>query len=157
MTLSAGRSVYRQPPVRLSRSRHHVKFDPGALLQIGQHIEQIAGLRIAAGAEHADEALGLGAGGLAQLLEADRRLDVIAQDRLAGVDVAGEHCIDSFAQQRVGESPVGRDVLLHQFLEASVQWHIDIVTYTLPHIDCNFAKFPLYVPRCAPRWESRAC
>jgi hypothetical protein len=35
-----------------------------------------------------------------QLLEADRRLDVVAQDRLAGVDVAGEHRVDPFPQER---------------------------------------------------------
>ena len=43
------------------------------------------------------------AGRLAELLEADRRLDVVAQDRLAGVDIAGEHGVDAFAQQRFAE------------------------------------------------------
>jgi hypothetical protein len=41
-------------------------------------------LRIAARAEHADEAFRRRAGRFAELLETDRRLDVVAQDRLAG-------------------------------------------------------------------------
>jgi hypothetical protein len=39
----------------------------------------------------------------AKLLEADGRLDVVTQDRLAGVDIAGEHGFDSFAQQSFAE------------------------------------------------------
>ncbi len=42
------------------------------------------------------------------LLEADRRLDVVAQDRLAGVDIAGEHGVDTFAQQRFAEGGIAR-------------------------------------------------
>jgi hypothetical protein len=53
-------------------------------------------------AEQAIEALRLRAGRLAQLLEADGRLDVVAQD-LAGVDISGEHGVDAFAQQRSAE------------------------------------------------------
>ncbi|MGB8899699.1 MAG: hypothetical protein WCC90_10950 [Methylocella sp.] len=75
------------------------------------------GLRIAAGAEHANEALLLGAGRLAKLLEADRHLDVVAQDRLAGAEIAGEHGVDPFAQQRFAEGGIACDRLLHQLLE----------------------------------------
>jgi hypothetical protein len=39
----------------------------------------------------------LGVGGLAKLLEADRCLDGVAQDGLAGLDVAGQHRIHTFA------------------------------------------------------------
>jgi hypothetical protein len=87
------------------------------MAKVPEHAEQVLGLRIAARPEHADEALGLRPGRLAQLLEADRRLDVVAQDRLARVDVAGQHGVDPFAQQRLAEGRVGRDPPLHQFLE----------------------------------------
>ena len=40
-----------------------------------------------------------------ELVEADRRLDVVAQDRLADVNIAGKHGVDALAQQRLG---VGR-------------------------------------------------
>ena len=58
----------------------------GPLLQIADHAEEVLRLRIAARAEHANQALWR----RAELFEADRRLDVVAQDRLAGVDVAGQ-------------------------------------------------------------------
>ena len=65
-----------------------MQLQAGLLLQVAEHAEEISGLRVAARPEHADQALRLRAGRLAQFLEADRRLDVVAQDRLAGVDVA---------------------------------------------------------------------
>ena len=77
-----------------------MQLDPGLLLQIADDAEEVARLRIAARAEHADQALGGRVGRLAELFEADGRLDVVAQDRLAGVDVAGQHRVDAFAQQR---------------------------------------------------------
>jgi hypothetical protein len=44
-------------------------------------------------------------------------LIVVAQDRLAGVDIAGEHGVDAFAQQRFAESGIACDPLLHQLFE----------------------------------------
>jgi hypothetical protein len=46
--------------------------------------KEVAGLRVALGAEHADEAFGLGAGGGAELFEADGGLDVVPQEGFAG-------------------------------------------------------------------------
>ena len=60
-----------------------MKAHASALLQIADHAEQVVSLRVAARAEHADQALGRRAGRRAELLEADRGLDVIAQDGLA--------------------------------------------------------------------------
>jgi hypothetical protein len=56
-----------------------VELETGPLLQVADDAEEVAGLRIAARAEHADEALRLRAGRLAKLLEADGRFDVIAR------------------------------------------------------------------------------
>jgi hypothetical protein len=77
---------------------------PCALLQIAYHAEQILRLRIAARAEHADQALGRRAGGSPELFKSDRRLDVIPKDDLAGLEVAAEQRIDALAQQGLGES-----------------------------------------------------
>jgi hypothetical protein len=60
-----------------------MQLQSGTLLQIADHVEEIPGLRIAARSEHADQAFRLRARGLAELLKSDRRLDVVAQDRLA--------------------------------------------------------------------------
>ena len=65
-----------------------MQLQAGLFLKVAEHAEEVLRLRIAARPEHEDEALRLRAGRLAQPLEADRRLDVVAQDRLAGIDIA---------------------------------------------------------------------
>src|ERR1700730_565622 len=52
------------------------------------------------------------------------RLDVVAQDRLAGVDIAGEHGVDAFTQQRFAEAWVACDPLLHPLLGTPRQCHL---------------------------------
>ncbi len=47
-----------------------MQLDAGLLLQIADDAEQVAGLRIAARAEHADQAFGRRGGRLAELFEA---------------------------------------------------------------------------------------
>jgi len=89
--------------------------------------EEVARLRIAARAEHADQAFGGRVGRLAELFEADRRLDGVAQDRLAGLDVAGQHRVDPLAQKVFRERGVARHAALHQFLEALRQGHVRFV------------------------------
>ena len=66
-----------------------MQFEAGLLLQVADDAEEIACLRIAARAEHADKAFRRRAGRRAELLKTDRRFDVVAQDRLAGIDIAG--------------------------------------------------------------------
>jgi hypothetical protein len=55
-----------------------VELDAGLFLLVADDAEEVAGLRIAARTEHANEALRLRAGRLAKLLETDGRLDVFA-------------------------------------------------------------------------------
>src|SRR5882757_10050730 len=89
-----------------------------ALLQVADHAEEVPGLRIAARSEHADQALGRRAGRFAELFETDGRLDVIAQDRLAGLDIAAQHRIDALAKEGLGKFLVSLDPTLHEVLEA---------------------------------------
>lgn len=65
-----------------------------------------------------------GVGRFTELFEADSRLDVIAQVRLAGFDIAGQHRADAFAQQAFREGGVARPAALHQLLEAFRQGQI---------------------------------
>src|SRR5882672_10538461 len=95
-----------------------VQAEARALLQVTDHAEEVLGLRIAARSEHADQALGRRAGRFAKLFKADGRLDVVAQDRLASINITAQHCIDAFAKKSLGEFLVGLDPTLHQFLEA---------------------------------------
>jgi hypothetical protein len=52
--------------------------------------------------------------------EADGRPDVVAEDRLAGVDIAGEHGVDAFAQQRSAEGGIACDPLCARSLKLRV-------------------------------------
>ena len=93
------------------------------LLQIADHMEKVLSLRVATRTKHADQALRWRAGCCPELFKADCRLDVVAQDRLAGLHIAGEHCVDALTQKRLREFPVALDVRLHQPLEAFGSCH----------------------------------
>jgi len=73
-------------------------------LQVGDDFEEVFRLGIAGGAEHAHEDLGGTAEILAQLHKADRAVDVLAEDGFSGVDVAGDHAADGFAEQGAAEA-----------------------------------------------------
>src|SRR5262245_22015490 len=89
-----------------SRAASDLQVHTSPFLKIAEDAKQIPRLRIATRSEHADQALGLGARGLAELLEADGGLDVVAQDRLAGVHVAGKHDFDALAQTRLAKGRI---------------------------------------------------
>ncbi len=96
MRAGQGARPVQSVPLALRRAGGHVKPDARLLLQSADDAEEVARLRVAARAEHADQAFGGRAGGLRELLEADGGLDVIAQDGFAGVDVAGQQGVDAF-------------------------------------------------------------
>jgi hypothetical protein len=85
--LNRGCGAFGPSHLRLPRPLPDMELDAGLFLQVADDAEEIASLWIAARAEHANEALRLRAGRLAKLLEADRRLDLVAQDRLAGASM----------------------------------------------------------------------
>jgi hypothetical protein len=66
-----------------------MQLKAGLLLQVTDDAEEVAGVRITARAQHADDAFRRCASRRAELLEADRRLDVVAQNRFACIDIAG--------------------------------------------------------------------
>ncbi len=72
-----------------------MQLNAGLFLQVTDYAEEVARLRIAARAEHPNEAFRLCASRRAELLKTDRRFDVIAKDRLAGVDIASMVSIPS--------------------------------------------------------------
>jgi hypothetical protein len=52
----------------------------------------------------------LRAGRLSQFLEVDRRFDLVAQDCLARIDIAGSTVSMPFAQQRLVVTGIARDL-----------------------------------------------
>jgi hypothetical protein len=67
-------------------------------LKVTNHLKQIAGLRIAARAQHAHEALRRALRPTTQLLEPDRRVDVVAKNPLSGLELAREKTLDAFSE-----------------------------------------------------------
>ncbi len=68
------------------------------LLKVSDDLEEIPRLRVSFRREHAHEDFGRTFQIAAELDEADCAVDVIAQDGLAGLNIAGEQASDRFAQ-----------------------------------------------------------
>ena len=76
-------------------------------------------MRIAARAEHADEAFGGGAGCLGEVFPADGGFDVVSEDDFPGFQVSGEELVDGFVEEGGGEGGVGGGAGLDQVFEAA--------------------------------------
>ena len=66
------------------------------LLQVLDHREQVARLGIPFRPEHTHETLARLLENLGKFLKPNRRVDVVTQHRLAGIDVTGEQALDPF-------------------------------------------------------------
>jgi hypothetical protein len=66
-------------------------------LEVVDHFKEIAGLRIAARAEHAHEALRRSLCPATQFLETERCVDMIAKYRFSGVEFPYEQALDAFS------------------------------------------------------------
>src|SRR5438874_683712 len=59
-----------------------------------------------------------------QVLESDRRVDVVAKDRLSGIEIPGEKAFDAFPQELLPIFSIRSETRLHRFLELPRQRHI---------------------------------
>jgi hypothetical protein len=75
--------------------------------------------RISLGSEHAHQALGRCACCLRQLLKSDGCVDVVAENRLADFDLAGNELLHGFRQKRFTELDVALGASLNGLLEVS--------------------------------------
>src|SRR5215469_1509453 len=107
-------------------------------LQLPQYSEQIAGARITPWAQHAHEALGRRSRGFGERFEPDGGVDVIAQDRLAGLEVPGQELFGRFGEQRLTEGRITVCPRLHGLFEFLRQRHL-----TFP----SFVAFVVRPPR----------
>src|ERR1700722_19158988 len=96
----------------------NVKLQPGAFLQVADDAEEITRLRIAAWSKHPNETLGGRIRSRGQLLKSNGSFDVVAHDGLAGIEIAGQHRVNAFAQKRFGEFCVALNVAFDQIAEA---------------------------------------
>ena len=78
--------------------RPDAQTDARGVLQSVNDRKQVAGIRVAARPEHPHQAFCRCPCVLGEFVEADRRVDVVAQHRLAGFDIAREKAINSLAQ-----------------------------------------------------------
>ena len=73
-------------------------MDALLLLQILDHRKQVARLGITFWPEHTHETLARFVEDVGELLEPDRRIDIVAQHCFAGINVAGEQTLDPFGR-----------------------------------------------------------
>src|SRR6202042_901907 len=92
-------------------------------LQMAENLEQVARIRISFRPEHADQAFRRCADAFAERGKSYRRLDVIAQHRLAGFHIAAQHRFDALAEQRFAKSWIAGKTRLDHGLEASRHRH----------------------------------
>lgn len=102
----------------------HLETDTALGLQRRNHAQQMPSVRIALGAEHPHQALRRCSGGLAQCMEAEGRIDVIAQDRFRRVDIALDQRLDRLLEQRLPEFRIAFDARFDEILEAPGQRHV---------------------------------
>src|SRR5580700_8138486 len=95
---TSARSCHQLPDFRRCRDAETHAF---AVLQKTHHLEEIGRSRIAGRAEHPHQALGGHMRRLSEFRESDGGIDVIAEDGLAGGDVARQQAFDALAQQRL--------------------------------------------------------
>src|SRR5208282_421919 len=127
---SGGRSsavcpVGGRPPLRAYCGARGSEFEAHAfgVLQIGNDLEQVAGLRVATGTEHAHQTLGRAMGNVAQFTKADCSIDEVAQYDLAGFQITGKKVFDSLAEKRLAECRIAFYARSDGFLEIPCQSH----------------------------------
>jgi hypothetical protein len=92
-------------------------------LEMANHLEEIPGLWVPLGPEHAHEAFCRPRRETTQFLKPDRGVDVIPQYRFSSVEISGEQAFDSFSKQLLAVLAVSLDAGLYGFLELSCEGH----------------------------------
>jgi hypothetical protein len=101
----------------LSALQGEFQAEASGLLQVGDHLEEISRLGIPFWAKHAHETLRGFVGEVAQRFKAYGRVDVIAQNGLAGLELSGEETFNALAQKLVPESRIAFDAGLYGSLK----------------------------------------
>jgi hypothetical protein len=88
------------------------------LLKDTEHAEEVAGARIARGAEHVTEHFWRHARLDGEFVEADRGLDIVEEDAFRGRHVVGEEHLDRFGEDGVAEGVIAADAGFHALADA---------------------------------------
>src|ERR1043166_4786330 len=126
-------------------------MQPGYALELGDDGEQIARAWISVRTEHPHEALGRRAGRTCELREANRSVDIVAQDGLAGLQISGQEQLDSLLEQRLAESRIAGGSLLYGFFEFPRQRHVSV---PLSCVACSppIGRAPFRCPAAGGVW-----
>src|ERR1035441_1682148 len=84
---------------------------------MSEDAKQVLGRRVAIWTEHSHKAVGGDGCRLFELPEANRGIDIVAQDRTAGLLIAGKHQLDRFPKQRLAEPRVPLGAFPYRFTE----------------------------------------
>ena len=106
---------------------HGADFEDGTvnLLKVGNHLKEVASLRIPARAKHPHKTLRRLCEGLAKCHETDRSIDILAQNGLGCVEVSREHVVNGTAKELAAEVGVC-EVLQDGFAKTACQWHSNL-------------------------------
>ena len=104
---AASAAVNGQSPDRL-----YLEVQTLAFLEASDDLEEIARLRIAVRTEHAHQALGRLRGQPTEFPKTDGPVDIVAQNRLSDVDLAGEKALHTLFEQSLPEARVALEPLL---------------------------------------------
>lgn len=101
----------------------HLKAHALFTLKVVDDVEQVPRLRVAFRPEHPHQAFCRDVRELAQALEAHRAVDVVPQQRLARVDIAGEQAVDRLLQDGFSEAGRPEQAGTNGLFEVFRQWH----------------------------------
>src|SRR5262249_759853 len=113
----------REPSSLARDPERQFEMKPLFFLKVLNHLEEIARFRIPARTDHPPQAFRGPFRATAQLFEPDRRVDVVAKDRLSGVEITGEKGFDAFLEQFLTVFPIASEACLHRVLELPRQRH----------------------------------
>jgi hypothetical protein len=105
-------------------AERQLEVKPFGSLDVVEDLEEITRLGIAARTEHSHQAFRGPLRAETQLLEPDRRVDVVAEYRLPGVEIPSEKTLDAFTQKLLPVFPIRSKARLHRLLELSRQGHL---------------------------------
>src|ERR1035441_429540 len=90
---------------------------------MSEDAKQVLGRRVAIWTEHSHKAVGGDGCRLFELPEANRGIDIVAQDRTAGLLIAGKHQLDRFPKQRLAEPRFPLGAFTYRFTKVFGQCH----------------------------------
>ena len=103
--------------------RTQLETYPFPSLKLGNDAEEVFRGGVSFGPEHSHQALRWNSSALLQRPKPIGCVDVVAKNRLSGIDVSREHAFDGFAKKRLAKSRIALNAIANSISEVFGQWH----------------------------------